>query len=105
MSIDSFEVVFFTVGFLVPGFVWSAVLSMLVPTKTAATEVRFLEFLTLSCINHGVVVLGAGVDLCHNLSPAAPLLVGPGVVWYNIRVTRGLRRRLRLIASERGKRP
>ena len=54
MSIDSFEVVFFTVGFLVPGFVWSAVLSMLVPTRTAATEVRFLQFLTLSCINHGL---------------------------------------------------
>jgi len=54
MSVDSFQAVFFTVGFLVPGFVWSAVLSMLVPSRRAATEIRFLEFLTLSCINHGL---------------------------------------------------
>lgn len=54
MTIDSFKVVFLTVGFLIPGFVWSAVLSMLVPTRTRASEVRFLEFLTLSCINHGL---------------------------------------------------
>jgi len=46
--------VFFTVGFLVPGFVWSAVLSLLVPSRRAATEIRFLEFLTLSCLNHGL---------------------------------------------------
>lgn len=54
MTINGVEVVFFTVGFLVPGFVWSAVLSMLVPTRTAPTQVRFLEFLTLSCINLGL---------------------------------------------------
>jgi hypothetical protein len=53
VSINSFEVVFFTVGFLVPGFVWSGVLAMLVPTRTDVTEVRFLQFLTLSSINHG----------------------------------------------------
>jgi len=54
MAIDSFEVVFFTVGFLVPGFIWSAVLSMLVPSRQASTQVQFLGFLSLSCINHGL---------------------------------------------------
>jgi Family of unknown function (DUF6338) len=54
MTFDSFELVFFTVGFLVPGFVWSAVLSMLVPSRTRSREIHFIEFLTLSCINHGL---------------------------------------------------
>lgn len=54
MTLDSFDVVFFTAGFLAPGFIWSAVLSFFVPPRSAATEVRFLQFLTLSCINHGI---------------------------------------------------
>jgi hypothetical protein len=54
MSFDSFDVVFFTAGFLVPGFIWSAVLSLFVPVRSAAPQVRFLQFLTLSCINHGI---------------------------------------------------
>ena len=54
MTIDSFNVVFFTVGFLIPGFVWSAVLSLLVPPRRSVPEIRFLQFLSLSCINHGL---------------------------------------------------
>src|ERR1700687_5546934 len=54
MTIANFDVVFFTVGFLVPGFVWSAVLSMLLPRRSACGDIRFLEFLTLSCINYGI---------------------------------------------------
>ena len=54
MVLQSFEVVFFTAGFLVPGFVWSAVLSMLMPAGTRSKDSRFVEFLTLSCINHGL---------------------------------------------------
>lgn len=54
MTLDSFDVVFFTIGFLVPGFVWSAVLAMLVPSRTAPVQIRLLEFLTLSCINYGL---------------------------------------------------
>jgi Family of unknown function (DUF6338) len=54
MSISSFDAVFYTVGFLVPGFVWSAVMSMMLPPRQTATQTRFLEFLTLSCINHGL---------------------------------------------------
>lgn len=54
MTFDTFDTVFFTAGFLVPGFVWSSVLSMFVPRRTTTTEVRLLEFLALSCINHGI---------------------------------------------------
>jgi hypothetical protein len=53
VTFTSLDAVLFTVGFLVPGFVWSAVLSMLLPRKAVPTEVRFLEFLTFSCLNHG----------------------------------------------------
>ena len=54
MALGSFEAVFFTAAFLVPGFVWSAVVSMLVPRRVRATELRVLEFLTLSCLNYGL---------------------------------------------------
>jgi hypothetical protein len=53
MTFNNFDAVFFTVGFLVPGFVWSAVLAMIVPDRTSG-EVRFLGYLTLSCINHAL---------------------------------------------------
>jgi len=53
MTFSSFEAVFFTAGFLVPGFVWSAVLSMLVPGRGVGDQVRFVELLSLSCINNG----------------------------------------------------
>ena len=54
MSFDSLSAVLFTAIFLVPGFVWSSVLSMLVPRSSKAVELRALEFLTLSCINHAL---------------------------------------------------
>ena len=54
MTFGSFEAVFFTAAFLVPGFVWSAVVSMLVPSRTASAQIRVVEFLTFSCINHGL---------------------------------------------------
>lgn len=54
MAFDSFDAVFYTVGFLIPGFVWSAVLSMLVPRRVMSSEVRLLEYLTFSCLNHGL---------------------------------------------------
>ncbi len=54
MTLDSFNAVFYTVAFIVPGFVWSSVLSMMVARRSQATEIRAIEFLTLSCINYGV---------------------------------------------------
>ena len=54
MSFDTFNTVLFTAIFIVPGFIWSTVLSMLVPRRSQATELRAIEFLTLSCVNHGL---------------------------------------------------
>lgn len=54
MSFDTFNAVFFTAAFLVPGFIWSAVLSMLVSRKSTEPQMRAVEFLTFSCINYGL---------------------------------------------------
>lgn len=54
MTFTSFDAVYFTAAFLVPGFIWSAILSMLLPRRSVVTNVRFLEFLTFSCINNGL---------------------------------------------------
>ncbi len=53
MTFTTFDAVLLTAAFLVPGFVWSAVLSMLVPRRASTRELRVLEFLTLSCLNNG----------------------------------------------------
>jgi hypothetical protein len=53
VTFSSFDAVLLAVVFLVPGFVWSAVLSMLVPRKVVPTDLRLLEFLTFSCLNLG----------------------------------------------------
>ncbi len=71
MTFESFDFVFFTAGFLVPGFIWAGVLSLFVPRRSAATEVRFLHFLTLSCVNHGIwswalfIIFRAGLTQNH----------------------------------------
>lgn len=54
MTVDSFDAVFYAVAFVVPGFICSAVISALVPRRARATDLRLLEFLTLSCLNYGL---------------------------------------------------
>ncbi len=54
MTFDTLSAALLTAAFLVPGFIWSAVLSMLVPRRSTAEQHRLLEFLTLSCINYGL---------------------------------------------------
>jgi hypothetical protein len=54
LQIDSLKAVVFTAAFLMPGFIWSAVLSVLLPGRTRQTETKFLEFFTLSCINNAL---------------------------------------------------
>jgi hypothetical protein len=54
MQIDSLKTVAFTSAFLMPGFIWSAVLSLLLPRRSRQAETRFLEFFTLSCINNAL---------------------------------------------------
>jgi hypothetical protein len=50
VQIDSLKTVAFTLIFLMPGFVWSAMLSVLVPGRSR--ESSFLGLFTLSCLNN-----------------------------------------------------
>jgi hypothetical protein len=54
LQIDSFKTVAFTAAFLMPGFIWSAVLSFILPRRSGQVEQRFLEFFTLSCVNNAL---------------------------------------------------
>lgn len=54
MQFSTATAVVLTAAFLIPGFVWSAVLSMFLPRRAKQAENRFLEFFTLSCINNSL---------------------------------------------------
>jgi hypothetical protein len=54
LQIDSLKTVAFTAAFLMPGFIWSALLSMLLARRSRQADTRFLEFFTLSCINNAL---------------------------------------------------
>ncbi len=54
MTITSFDMLFYTVGFLVPGFVWCSMVAMLVPQKGEQSQISFLRFLTFSCVNYAL---------------------------------------------------
>lgn len=54
MTFTSLDAVIYTAVVLVPGFIWSAILSMLVPRRVQTTPNRVIEFLTLSCVNHAL---------------------------------------------------
>jgi len=56
MTLGNFEVVFYTLAFIVPGFVGYSVLSALVPVRTVSSELSLLRFLTFSCFNYAVWV-------------------------------------------------
>lgn len=51
MTVNSKETLFLTLAFIVPGFLWHCVNSMLIPDKKRTTEILFLRFLTFSCFN------------------------------------------------------
>lgn len=54
MAQDAFGTVFYTIGFLVPGFIWHSTLAALVPERETPVKLAFLRFLALSCINYGL---------------------------------------------------
>jgi len=108
MTFDSFKAVVFTVAFLMPGFVWSAVLSAMVPRRPQDSQIRFLEFLTLSFLNNsiwsGLIVYFWKSDILNKSQIWAsigsfivlfvsPLMLGllSGSVWQKDHVSRFLR--------------
>ena len=90
MTLDTFDGVLYAVSFLVPGFIWSVVLSVRLPRRTQPSEFKWLEFLTLSCINHVLwiwllVFVFAGSflrdhPLASGLLLLLPILVSPLVL-------------------------
>lgn len=54
MTFTSFDAVFFTLAFLVPGFVWESVLHMFLRRREDRTERTWVRFLTLSALNYGL---------------------------------------------------
>jgi hypothetical protein len=52
MTLEVFQTVFYTVGFIVPGFILDAVIASLHPSRGPARELAFLRFLTYSCFNY-----------------------------------------------------
>lgn len=54
MQFTNVSAVLLTAAFVMPGFLWSAVLSMFLPRRANQIENRFLEFFALSCINNSI---------------------------------------------------
>ncbi len=53
MTFSSFDAVFFTVAFLVPGFVWESVLHMFLRPREDRADRVWVRLLTLSALNYG----------------------------------------------------
>ncbi|MBI5761922.1 MAG: hypothetical protein HZA51_00190 [Planctomycetes bacterium] len=54
MTFQTIDALLFTTVFLVPGFIWSALHAKFVPRRALDPQVRLVEYLTLSCVNHAV---------------------------------------------------
>lgn len=90
ISLTTFDAVLYAITFIVPGFVWSSVMSMLVPRRVRGAELRWLEFLTLSCINHAfwlwllIPVFTTGFLTAHPIASGVllvlPVLASPVVL-------------------------
>lgn len=71
MTLSGSDALFYTLAFLVPGFIMHLTLSVFVPQKTEQSELSFLRFLTLSCLNYAIwswliyLILAAGLYSTH----------------------------------------
>lgn len=54
ITLTSFDAVFYTIIFLIPGFVIDLTLSIFIPRKLEDLQVSLLRFLTFSCFNHAM---------------------------------------------------
>ncbi len=54
MTVSNFDVVFYTISFLVPGFVMNSVISAFQPQKELEEKSTLLKYLTLSSINYAL---------------------------------------------------
>ncbi|MEW6203008.1 MAG: DUF6338 family protein [bacterium] len=54
MTINEFEIVFYTLAFIVPGFIFYSVIAAFIPQRVEVKEISFLRFLTFSCSNYAI---------------------------------------------------
>ncbi len=54
MTFGSLEVVFFTLAFVVPGFILDSMVSALLPRRVEDAKLFLLRFLTFSCVNYAL---------------------------------------------------
>lgn len=100
MTLDGPDVLYYTLAFLVPGFIMHSTLSAFVPQKAERSELSFLRFLALSCINYGVwawlvyLIYRSSIFIGHPFRTAAvwgliifvsPLLLGLLIGYFNQR--------------------
>jgi len=104
--ITNFNTVFYSLAFLVPGFILHSTISIFTPTRSDYGNITFLRLLTLSCFNYAawswMVYLFFNHDffLSHPFRTAGAwgfiILIGPislGVAWGYIRkrnISRGI---------------
>lgn len=55
MSLSTPDTVVLALLFIVPGFVCSTVISMLVPRRAASSQARLIEYFTWSCLNFALI--------------------------------------------------
>lgn len=71
MTLAGSDVLFYTLAFLVPGFIMHLTLSIFVPRRTEQSELSFLRFLALSCMNYAIwswliyLILATGLYSTH----------------------------------------
>ncbi len=90
MTISGFDALFYTLAFLVPGFILHATLSMFVPTRAEQTQLSLLRLLFFSSLNYAVwswlifIVISTGFYSAHPYLTAAAwvivVLVSPVVL-------------------------
>lgn len=85
LTFPTFGALVLTALFIVPGYIWSTVYSRLVPRRSLETQVRIIEFLTLSCLNHAPWFWLFGLLFATEFSKRHPgwtgiLLILPGIV-------------------------
>jgi len=81
MTIDGPTTLFYTLSFLVPGFILHSVAGIFVPQRTDDTGASFLRYLTWSCINYApwvwLIYLVLTLDFFHS----SPLAAAGAWMW------------------------
>ncbi len=54
MSISGFDMLFYTLAFVVPGFILNNTVTIFIPQKSEQPQIAFLKFIYFSCLNYGI---------------------------------------------------